>query len=442
MLNVVLQSRAPASWDSQDERVLLDAEHLAERFSSRAKLAFSVIIGGLLIVLSIVADRWNEWVAIIAVVNIAIAIAGVYLSQLGRFPRTLPWVGLTVDVLLLLGIGLLGPWFGGLPAGMRSALVSPWAAFLFLAVTLLGLNAARVIVQTVLLVVALALLIWWPTYQVTQAPTIPSTIAPLFSDASNITRLSIVLMTGLAMALVASRARQILREAIRTARERTLLERFNSAEVNRYVLSTNVDSLRNGTRQRICVLFADIRGFTSLSEQMDASQVVQILNSFRARVEQAVYSHGGIIDKFIGDGALAIFGIPSPQPQDSTNALRAALTLVASVEKWQEKRVVAGQAPIEIAIGIHSGDAFVGVLGEQQLEFTVIGDTVNVGQRLQAEARNLDATIIVSAEAAKECASVDMSGTKWTQYTGLRLRGRTEVLDVRAYGRTDFQKCQ
>ncbi len=244
--------------------------------------------------------------------------------------------------MLLFGIGWFGPWLENLPAGMRSALVSPWGAFLLLAITSLGLNAWRLLVQTLLLVLAISTLIWWPSAADQTAFTIDPRLQLLFSDGSNITRLAIVLLTGLAMALAASRARQTLMLAIRTTRERAVLERFNSAEINRYVLSSNVEMLRSGTRQRVCVLFADIRGFTMMSEALDPSQVVTLLNSFRSRAEQAITANGGVIDKFIGDGLLAIFGLPSPEETDARGAIDAATALAAAVEKWS-RRVMAGR---------------------------------------------------------------------------------------------------
>ncbi len=386
-----------------------------------------------MLALSIIVGRWNDWVALIALANIALSALGAFLARASVYPRALPWLGVSADALLLFGIGWFGPWLENLPAGMRSALVSPWGAFLLLAITSLGLNAWRLLVQTLLLVLAISMLIWWPSPADQTAFTIDPRLQLLFSDGSNITRLAIVLLTGLAMALAASRARRTLMLAIRTARERAVLERFNSAEINRYVLSSNVEMLRGGTRQRVCVLFADIRGFTTMSEALDPSQVVTMLNSFRSRAEQAITANGGVIDKFIGDGLLAIFGLPSPEETDARGAIDAATALAAAVENWSRKRQRNGRQPIEVGIGVHRGEVFVGLLGDARYEFTVIGDAVNVGQRLQAESRHLGASIVVSAEAFA-AGKIDEAGSdRRVRHDGVRLRGRSETIDAYAY---------
>jgi adenylate cyclase len=428
-----LMAYPPDGWSSQDGRVLFDAERQAERFASNARLAFSLTIATLMLLLSIMVGRWNDWVAVIAVANIAISALGAFLVRLAVLPRIMPWLGICADALLLFGIGWFGPWLEDLPTGTRSVLVSPWGAFLLLAITSLGVNAWRLLVQTLLLCLAISIIIWWPSPAAETGLAIDPRLQPLFSDVSNITRLAIVLLTGLAMALAASRARRTLMVAIRTARERVLLQRFNSAEVTRYVLSSSVEILRSGVRQKVCVLFADIRGFTAVSEAMDPSQVASLLNSFRSLAEQAITANGGVIDKFIGDGLLAIFGLPSPQSTDAKNAITAATTLAATIEKWSLKRQRDGGQSIEIGIGVHVGEVFVGLLGDQRYEFTVVGDAVNVGQRLQAESRRLDASVVVSAQAFGEGSINEADSTRWLRHNNVHLRGRSETIDVYAY---------
>ncbi|HEV7304748.1 hypothetical protein [Ensifer sp.] len=223
---MLLKVEPPDGWSSQDGRVLFDAEREAERFAAMARLAFSLAIACVMLALSMIVGRWNDWVAVIAGANIALSALGAVLARASVFPRLLPWLGVFADALLLFGIGWFGPWIETLSAGMRSALVSPWGAFLLLAITSLGLNAWRLFVQALLFVLAIGLFIWWPSPG-GQAVTIDPRLQLPFSDGSNATRLAIVLLTGLAMALAASRARKTLMLAIRTARERAVLERFN-----------------------------------------------------------------------------------------------------------------------------------------------------------------------------------------------------------------------
>jgi adenylate cyclase len=191
-----LMAYPPDGWSSQDGRVLFDAERQAERFASNARLAFSLTIAASILLLSIMVGRWNDWVAVIAVANIAISALGAFLVRLAVLPRIMPWLAICADALLLFGIGWFGPWLEDLPTGTRSVLVSPWGAFLLLAITSLGVNGWRLLVQTLLLCLAISMLIWWPSPAAETGLAIDPRLQPLFSDVSNIMRLAIVLLTG------------------------------------------------------------------------------------------------------------------------------------------------------------------------------------------------------------------------------------------------------
>jgi class 3 adenylate cyclase len=137
------------------------------------------------------------------------------------------------------------------------------------------------------------------------------------------------------------------------------------------------------TRGEISVLFTDIRGFTRQSEQMDAEDVVEMLNAYMDVVTGAVFQHNGSIDKFLGDGVLAVFGAPLPDPNHALDAVRAAQEIRAGLAALNAARRQAGQAPIVIGAAVATGQAVTGNIGsEKQLSFTVTGDTVNLGSRL------------------------------------------------------------
>jgi class 3 adenylate cyclase len=137
------------------------------------------------------------------------------------------------------------------------------------------------------------------------------------------------------------------------------------------------------TRGEISVLFTDIRGFTRQSEQMDADAVVEMLNAYMDVVTTAVFHHNGSIDKFLGDGVLAVFGAPLPDEEHARDAVRAAREIRLGLQTLNETRVSAGQMPIVIGTAVTSGMAVTGNIGsEKQLSFTVTGDTVNLGSRL------------------------------------------------------------
>jgi len=147
------------------------------------------------------------------------------------------------------------------------------------------------------------------------------------------------------------------------------------------------------------VLFADVRGFTRISESIGAARTMAFLQGFHERVTRVTFEHGGTLEKYIGDAVMATFGTPSSGPDDASRALRCALALAAETSRWSAERVARGELPVEIGIGAHYGEAVVGSIGDgQRLDYLVIGDTVNVTSRLERLTRELDAQIVVTDE--------------------------------------------
>jgi adenylate cyclase len=140
-----------------------------------------------------------------------------------------------------------------------------------------------------------------------------------------------------------------------------------------------------GVNQTITVLFADIRGFTRLAEHAKPEKVVQLLNKYFTEMTDIIFAHGGTLDKYIGDGLMALFGAPTATPDDATNALHAAVAMQRSVIKINAALKEEGFNEIGIGIGLHTGEATVGYIGsERRSEYTAIGDTVNLASRLES----------------------------------------------------------
>ncbi len=155
-----------------------------------------------------------------------------------------------------------------------------------------------------------------------------------------------------------------------------------------------------GVSQTITVLFADIRGFTRLSEHASPERVVHLLNRYFSVMSEIIFTHGGTLDKFIGDGLMALFGAPYTSPHDARDAITAAIEMQRAVKQIETELKASGLGEVSIGIGLHTGEATVGYIGsERRSEYTAIGDTVNVSSRLESHAKAGE--ILVSEETMK-----------------------------------------
>lgn len=163
------------------------------------------------------------------------------------------------------------------------------------------------------------------------------------------------------------------------------------------------DSFRlGGVNQTITVLFVDIRGFTGLSENESPEKVVGLLNRFFSVMSDIIFENGGTLDKYTGDGLMAIFGAPTATPDDAKNALKSAIEMQRRLVRLNEDLRAEGFSPLNIGIGLHTGEATVGYIGSnKRSEYTAIGDTVNLSARLEQNAK--PGQILISEATAQAC---------------------------------------
>lgn len=199
---------------------------------------------------------------------------------------------------------------------------------------------------------------------------------------------------------------------VETVRAHTRLAREEVARANysrfmpEYVvkqLLENPGSFRlGGVNQTITVLFADIRGFTAFSERENPEKVVSLLNRYFSAMSEIIFDHGGTLDKYIGDGLMAIFGAPTATPDDAMNAVDAAIAMQRRIVTLNAELASDGLAPIAVGIGLHTGEATIGYIGsDKRSEYTAIGDTVNLAARLES---NADGGKILISEATAAAA--------------------------------------
>ena len=180
-------------------------------------------------------------------------------------------------------------------------------------------------------------------------------------------------------------------EMVKSLGEKELIKEAFSRYVSRQVASLIFDdpdkyiSTLKGQRKTVTVLFADIRGFTRIAEALAPEQVVAMLNVYLTYMTDVVFRHEGTLDKFLGDGLMAIFGAPVEQPDSTLNAVRAAIDMRERLRKFNLAREIGGEEPVLVGIGVNYGEAIVGNIGSRErMDYSVIGDTVNVAQRIQA----------------------------------------------------------
>jgi adenylate cyclase len=214
-------------------------------------------------------------------------------------------------------------------------------------------------------------------------------------------------------------------------RLRQVFARYVTDEVvDRIMASGKLPDL-GGEAVGVTVLFADIRNFTAISERLSAHEVVEMLNAYFSSICEPILEYGGAIDKFIGDAVMAVFGAPAPHPDHARRALATALAMAARAEKFQawmtERFPEKGLPRFHIGIGLHSGEAVVGNIGSpRRLEYTAIGDTVNIASRLESLTKELNWTIIASDQTLEAAGP----GVKTGASRESRLKGREELVQV------------
>jgi class 3 adenylate cyclase/CHASE2 domain-containing sensor protein len=221
-------------------------------------------------------------------------------------------------------------------------------------------------------------------------------------------------------------------DAWRKLKERLILKRSFSGSVSPVVmheiLSGQLSPGLGGERKYVCVLFADIRGFTTISESLAPEAVITLLNRYFNRVVDQIHLQDGAVVCFMGDGIMAIFGAPKRLPNPCEAALAAAKGMQSEVVKLNETLVSEGAAPIQIGVGLHAGDAVIGQVGSSgRHDYTAIGDVTNVASRLEGLTKDVGFQIVCS----KDVFEALESNGDLTSVGSQAIKGHTPVL---AYG--------
>ncbi|MGE3289821.1 MAG: adenylate/guanylate cyclase domain-containing protein [Geminicoccaceae bacterium] len=318
-----------------------------------------------------------------------------------------------------------------MPTSRLFALPASGLAFLLVAHAALRFNASTVLYAGVTVVGVLALVMaapHWRPFEPLHGYHVP------MADYWPVLPLATLALTTIVLWFVARRTHGLLEKALTATQRAARLERFFSPAVAQRL--GGAESVRElaGDRREVAILFVDIRGFTALAERMQPEELGPFLAEFRRLVTRAVFACKGSIDKFIGDGALAVFGAPEQHANPAACALRCIGIMQAGIAGWSRRRLAMGQQPVRIAAGGHFGEVFAGVVGQDgMLEFTVLGDTVNVAERLHRIAADRDLALVVS-DALRRTYGPGFPDDTFINLGELRLPGRKDV--VACWGRT------
>jgi adenylate cyclase len=212
-------------------------------------------------------------------------------------------------------------------------------------------------------------------------------------------------------------------------RQKELLQdsfgRYVSPEIAEMIFQSADGPWLLPARREVTVLFVDVRGFTPYAERMTPDAIIDMLNRFFGLATASIMRSGGFINKFLGDALMAVFGAPAPQAEHSYNAAVAALEIQQAVQKLNVSLRQEGNEPIEVGIGINRGEVVAGSVGSQErMEYTVVGDAVNVASRLTAAAKAGE--ILISQSAYISVAD----RLQVESISPVRLKGKTELLQV------------
>lgn len=409
---------------AEEEPGLTRDERRWRREARSAWLRLAVL---LILVVNLLVGEHHGNLVVHANVLVGYALATTVALALALARRGPPWTGtafVVVDATLVVALfheHLFGP-----SGRLDHSLTTPTLAIAFL---LLNHVALRLTPRLVVIFAGLAVTGWLSLLAITA---IYHGAGPL-SDAPSPYLTETALAAAFAFAafvtfLLTRDHGVLLKQAMKSERRRHSLSRFFSpgvvAQLQRGGISLQLE------RREAAVMFVDLRSFTGFAETANPRDLAELLIEYRQQVTQCVFDWGGTVDKFIGDGVMAVFGQPKPMPDDAERALYCALQLNRGLAEWKQRRHQEGKPALDAGIGLHVGPVIGGVLeGGHHDEFTVFGDAVNVAERLERLTKTLDASLVVSAATLAQVPSA-RDAASWSWKHDVELAGRSAILSI------------
>lgn len=402
-------------------KLLREADQSAELLIGCVRLAVATCLGAL--VFSTVhrsdADPTATYSLIAAYA--ALGLLSMAVSQSKFFRTTTPFFLIVIEGFIVatgLYIGLSTS--GAAPAWLMATPAAIWA---IIALTLQSLRFRIELQAFASLIILGAFLIVGTSPPVEPAPDAAKFLTGTFDPVANQIRFALLILLAFVLAVSVWRSRRMLHRIMTETEASLNLARFLPKEIREQASAEGLDELRRARAIKAAIIFIDVRGFTRMSEAVGSRSISEFLTRYRGVVTRVVAKHGGVVDKFVGDGALIFFGNRDEPQVAAAKAIAAAkdlsTTLISEISLPQP--AIPGQPPYVVVA--HFGDVLVGAFGEDdRLEFTIIGSPVNETARIETVAKDRDAAIVVS-EATFIAAGQTIDPDEWLDLGDIHLRG-------------------
>lgn len=341
-------------------------------------------------------------------VPVALAVYGAFTlwrvraAYRGRLTRFQQYASAAIDVIVLLALIASFPFQYGEPAAMYLKGPTLFYIFILIGLRALRFDPAQVLFTGVLAAGGWAILTFWAALDG----------APLTGDY-RVYMTSLSVLPGAELEKIVAVAATTLVLALGVSRTRALLfriaaEEVATADLSKFVGRDAADRIRassdgieagDGEVRRAAIMFIDLRGFTNVAKGLPPHEVIGLLKEYQARLLPVIRRGGGSVDKFLGDGILVSFGAARTTNRECAEAVDTALAAIAEIDRWKESRRALGQAPLDAGIALAVGDVVYGAIGHgDRLEYTVIGDAVNLAAKLEKHAKRENARVIATGE--------------------------------------------
>jgi len=388
---------------TRSEELLLERERQGVRTLTIVRGLFALIV---MATVWVVGASLFEKIATTAIAALVLVAIGVSLLLLARRTAvgTVGLAGCVIDVAVLGTLPVI--WYLSVGGGDVPPAYMLKTQITVVTLVIVALNALAIRPLYPLVVAAggicvhLALLLYvlQDSRTIVSSEFVDSALGPALSLELVLVSLLIIAVTGAALGYLTLIARRTVAQGVRLEVANAQFGRYFSPGVVSRV-SGEADTLLGvgGRTQEVAVMFCDIRDFTTITENLPPAEVVGFLSQYHTRMVEVIFDFGGTIDKFIGDAIMVTFGTPDPSDDDAERSVRAGLAMNTALAELNADRERRSLAAIRHGIGIHFGPVIAGNIGtEDRLEYTVIGDAVNVASRIQDACKSLGEAILIS----------------------------------------------